>query len=130
MWPRNHTLYDYTNYLICISSNSDGSKKLPDDGRLLPKHVAVKHNTQNHHNPSHRPHNHTLYDIPRIRFVSQVTQTDPRSSLMMADYCRNMLEPVYRIKEWYKSLHSAGYFYSDTTILITITFTHMLIYVT
>jgi hypothetical protein len=23
----------------CISSNSDGSKKLPDDGRLLPKHV-------------------------------------------------------------------------------------------
>jgi hypothetical protein len=26
---------------ICISSNSEGSKKLPDDGRLLPKHVEA-----------------------------------------------------------------------------------------
>jgi hypothetical protein len=26
---------------------------------------------------------------------------DLRSSLMMAGYCRNMYEPVYRIKEWY-----------------------------
>jgi hypothetical protein len=34
-----------------------------------------------------RPRNHTLYDI---RSVFQVTQTDPRSSLMMADYCRNI----------------------------------------
>jgi hypothetical protein len=25
---------------ICISSNSAGSKKLPDDVRLLPKHVG------------------------------------------------------------------------------------------
>jgi hypothetical protein len=25
----------------CISGNSEGSKKLPDDGRLLPKHVAA-----------------------------------------------------------------------------------------
>jgi hypothetical protein len=37
-----------------------------------------------------RSHNHTLYDMPPIRFVFQVTQTDPRNSLMMADYCRNM----------------------------------------
>jgi hypothetical protein len=26
---------------ICISSNSEVSKKLPDDGRLLPKHVGA-----------------------------------------------------------------------------------------
>jgi hypothetical protein len=26
---------------ICISSNSKGSKKFPDDGRLLPKHVGA-----------------------------------------------------------------------------------------
>jgi hypothetical protein len=35
-------------------------------------------------NPAHRPRNHTLYDIPPIRFVFQVTQKDLRSSLMMA----------------------------------------------
>jgi hypothetical protein len=56
---------------------------------------------QNHDNPAHRPHNSTLYDIPPIWFVLQVTQKDRRSSLMMAGYCRNMLEQVYRIKEWY-----------------------------
>jgi hypothetical protein len=28
-------------YTICISSNSDESKKLPDDGILLPKHVGA-----------------------------------------------------------------------------------------
>jgi hypothetical protein len=44
----------------------------------------------NHDTPVHRPHKHTLYDIPPIRFVFQVTQKDLRSSLMMADYCRNM----------------------------------------
>jgi hypothetical protein len=31
----------YTTHSICISSNSEGSKKLPDDGRLLPKHVGA-----------------------------------------------------------------------------------------
>jgi hypothetical protein len=30
------------------------------------------------------PRNHTLHDIPPIRFVFQVTQKDLRSSLMMA----------------------------------------------
>jgi hypothetical protein len=30
-----------TTHLICISSNSEGSKKLPDDGRLLPKLVGA-----------------------------------------------------------------------------------------
>jgi hypothetical protein len=34
-WPHNHT------HFICISSNSEGSKKLPDDGRLLLKHVGA-----------------------------------------------------------------------------------------
>jgi hypothetical protein len=33
----------------------------------------------------------TLYDIPPMLSAFQVTQTDPRSSLMMADHCRNML---------------------------------------
>jgi hypothetical protein len=37
--PRNYTLW-YTTHSICISSNSDGSKKLPDDGGLQPKHVG------------------------------------------------------------------------------------------
>jgi hypothetical protein len=45
--------------------------------------------------------NHTLHDIPPIRFVFQVTQEDLRSSLMMAGYCRNMQKPVCRIKERY-----------------------------
>jgi hypothetical protein len=40
----------------------------------------------------------------------QVTQTDPRSSLMMAGYCRNIWETVYRIKK-YKTVHSVGYLY-------------------
>jgi hypothetical protein len=34
-----------------------------------------------------RSQNHTLYDIPPIRFVYQVTQEDLRSCLMMAGYC-------------------------------------------
>jgi hypothetical protein len=33
--------FNNTTYSICISSNSDGSKKLPDDGRLLQKHVGA-----------------------------------------------------------------------------------------
>jgi hypothetical protein len=35
-------------------------------------------------------HNHTLYYIPPIPFVFQVTQVYLRSSLMMAGYCQNM----------------------------------------
>jgi hypothetical protein len=33
--------------------------------------------------------------------------------MMLADYCRNVLEPVYRIKEWYNSVHIIGHFYYD-----------------
>jgi hypothetical protein len=44
----------------------------------------------NHDTPAHRPRNHTLYDMPPIRFVFPVTQKDLRRSLMMAGYCRNM----------------------------------------
>jgi hypothetical protein len=54
---------------------------------------------RSHDTPAHRPRNHTLYDIPPIRFLFQVTEKDLRSSLMMAGYCRNMKEPVYRIKD-------------------------------
>jgi hypothetical protein len=71
-------------------------------------HSAGKHNKQNHNTPAHRPHEHTLYDTPPIRSAFQATQTDARSSLMMADYCRNMYKPVYWIKEWYNSMHSIG----------------------
>jgi hypothetical protein len=46
-------------------------------------HSAGKHNRQNHDTPAHGPYNHTLYDITPVRFVFQVTQTDPRSSLMI-----------------------------------------------
>jgi hypothetical protein len=46
--------------------------------------------SQTHDNPAHRPRNHTLCDTPSIKFVFQVTQADPGSSLMMTDYCRNM----------------------------------------
>jgi hypothetical protein len=49
-----------------------------------------KHNKRSHDIPAHRPRHHTLYDIPPIRSVFQNTQMDPRSSLMKADYCRNM----------------------------------------
>jgi hypothetical protein len=31
----------YTTHSVCISSNSEGSKKIPDDGRLLLKHVGA-----------------------------------------------------------------------------------------
>jgi hypothetical protein len=33
--------FRHTAYSICISSNSEGSRKLPDNGRLLPKHVGA-----------------------------------------------------------------------------------------
>jgi hypothetical protein len=35
------TYFRYTTHSICISSNSEGSKKPPDDGGLLPKHVGA-----------------------------------------------------------------------------------------
>jgi hypothetical protein len=52
--------------------------------------AAGKHTRQNHNTPAHRPRNHTLNDIPPIRFVFQVTQGNLISSLMMTGYCRNM----------------------------------------
>jgi hypothetical protein len=48
------------------------------------------HNKRNHTTPAHRPHKLTLYDTPPICSVFQVTHTDPRSSLMMSDCCRNI----------------------------------------
>jgi hypothetical protein len=51
---------------------------------------AGKHNRRNHDTSAHRPSDHTLYDKSPIWFVFQVTQKDLRSSLIMADYCRNM----------------------------------------
>jgi hypothetical protein len=51
---------------------------------------VVKHNKRHHANPTHRPRNHTLYGIPPVLFVFQVTKKDLRSSLMMAGYGRNM----------------------------------------
>jgi hypothetical protein len=42
-WVVHHIMCGYvtTRYMICISSNLGGSKKLPDDGTLLPKHVGA-----------------------------------------------------------------------------------------
>jgi hypothetical protein len=50
------------------------------------RHSAGKHNRRNYETPAHRPRKHTLYDTAPIRFVSQVTQKDLRSSLMMVGY--------------------------------------------
>jgi hypothetical protein len=50
----------------------------------------VKAPTYSGSTPTHRPQKLTLYDIPPICSVFQVTHTDLRSSLMMADCCRNM----------------------------------------
>jgi hypothetical protein len=33
--------FRYITHSICISSNSEGCNKLPDDSRLLPKHVGA-----------------------------------------------------------------------------------------
>jgi hypothetical protein len=54
------------------------------------QHSTGKHNRRNHNTLVHRPCNHTLNDVPPIRFVFQVTQKYLRISLMMAGYCRNM----------------------------------------
>jgi hypothetical protein len=35
------TYFRYTTHSICASSNSEGSKKLHEDDRLLPKHVGT-----------------------------------------------------------------------------------------
>jgi hypothetical protein len=103
----------------CFGSN------LPSSGIFLDPSVVVP---RNHGNPAHRSRNHT-YDIPPIRFVFQVTQKDQRSSLMIAGYCRNMQEPVYRVKEWYNSVHicwsfplhfnNSAYFLSSSLILVS-----------
>jgi hypothetical protein len=39
--PRNHTLCDLPPIRFVLQSNSEGSKKLPDNGTLLPKHVGA-----------------------------------------------------------------------------------------
>jgi hypothetical protein len=36
-----HTLYDIPPIRFIFPSIKEGSKKLPDDGRLLPKHVGA-----------------------------------------------------------------------------------------
>jgi hypothetical protein len=64
-------------------------------------HWLRRSNTRNHDNQAHRSRNHTLCDIPPIKSVFQVTQEDLISSLIMAGYCRNMEEPVRRMKDWY-----------------------------
>jgi hypothetical protein len=76
----------------CFGSRLPSSGRFLDPSELLEIQIewVGKHNRRNHDTPAHRSHNHTLYDIPPIRSVFQVTQTDPRSSLMIAVYCRNM----------------------------------------
>jgi hypothetical protein len=39
--PHKHTLYDIPPLLSAFQVTQDESKKLPDDGRLLPKHVGA-----------------------------------------------------------------------------------------
>jgi hypothetical protein len=59
--------------------------------------------------PARMSRNHTLFDTPSIRFILQVTQKYLRRSLMMAGSCRNMWEPIRRLKERYKSVRSVGF---------------------
>jgi hypothetical protein len=69
---------------------------------------------RNHDNPAHRSRNHTLYIWYTTYSICISSNSDgSRSSLMMADYCRNMYEAVCRIKEWYKPVHIVGYFYYE-----------------
>jgi hypothetical protein len=65
----------------------------------------------NHDIPTHTGHLTTLYDKPPYRSVFSRNSDGSRWSLMMADLCRTMLEPAYRIKQWCKSVHCIGYFY-------------------
>jgi hypothetical protein len=55
---------------------------------LKPVLTDVLEETKN--DPAHGSRDHTLFDIPHIRFVFQITQEDLISSLMIAGYCRNM----------------------------------------
>jgi hypothetical protein len=85
---RNNQHYELivTTPLFYILANTCFGSSLPSSGSFLdPSEFRRNHDT-----PAHRPHNHTLYDIPPIRFIFQVTQKDLRSSLMMAGYCRSM----------------------------------------
>jgi hypothetical protein len=52
-----------------------------------------------------------ILDKPPYRSVFSHNSNGSRSSLKMADYCRNMSDPEYRIKQWYKFVHCVGYFY-------------------
>jgi hypothetical protein len=86
-----------TTPLFCVLVPTYFGSSLPSSGSFVdPSEFleiqipAGEHNRRNHDNPTHRSRNHTLYDIPPIRFVFQVTQEDLRNSLMMAGYCRNM----------------------------------------
>jgi hypothetical protein len=77
-----------------------------------------RRNRRNHDTPAHRPRNYTLNDMPPIRFVFLVTQKDLRNSLIMAGYCRNKYDPVYRIKVWYRSVHSVVIYSTKTVICL------------
>jgi hypothetical protein len=71
-------------FIPCIARRSINNQ------HCVLNYITGKHNERNHNTPAHRPYKLTLYDIPPICFRFQVTHTDVRSSLMMADFCRNM----------------------------------------
>jgi hypothetical protein len=81
--PVNHTLY-FT-HSICISSNSEGSMKLPDDGRLLSKYVGASIENKEWYNSLHNVGHFyyskwsftsisfiNLHGVDRNRFMVQV----------------------------------------------------------
>jgi hypothetical protein len=90
----------YMNSIFMLLTYSVDLKKCQSQYQHAPQMYIPTFQRNNDH-LTHRSRNHTLYDIPPFGFVFQVTKKDLRSSLMMAGYCRNMYEAVYRIKEWY-----------------------------
>jgi hypothetical protein len=99
---KTHLNYDNTvnpNKKFLYASDGHFTTKLNNILKFVPciirrsrnNHSTGKCNRWNHDTTrAHRPRNYTLHDIPPIRSVFQEIQTNPRTYLMMADYCRNM----------------------------------------
>jgi hypothetical protein len=88
-----HYALNFTTHLFNILAPTCFGSSLPSTGSYLDPSELLEIQIEwvvYHIMCGYMAHNYTIYDIPHIRSVFQVTQTDPGSSLIMADYCRNM----------------------------------------